>query len=81
MPPHNESDPRLFSSRRFSVDWMFTTLGLDVDNAPVRRALREQLGDVGEADAVFGFEPWLSDPVLLGMVEAAQADAPAVGRL
>ena len=44
------------------------------------RAVGEQLGELGEADAVFGFEPGFADAVLLGVVEAAQADTPAVGR-
>jgi hypothetical protein len=44
----------------------------------MRRTLREQLGDVGQADIVFGFEPGFPDPVLLGVMEAAQADAPTV---
>lgn len=48
---------------------------------PVRRAPGEQLGEIDEADAVSCFEPGLPDPVLLGVVERAQADAPAVGRL
>ena len=44
----------------------------------MRRSPREQFGDVGQADAVFGFELCFPDPVLLGMVEAAKAEAPAV---
>lgn len=47
----------------------------------VRRAPGEGLGQVSEADPVLLLEPWFAEPMLLGMVEAAQADAPAVGGL
>jgi len=47
----------------------------------VRRPSGKGFGQVGETDAMFCLEPWLSEPVLLGMMEAAQADAPPVGGL
>lgn len=47
----------------------------------MRRSLREHLREVGKADAVPGFEPCLADLMLLGVMQCAKADAPAVRRL
>lgn len=58
-----------------------TFVPIIAERAPVRRAAGERLGKCAQVKGIALLERGLADPVLLGVVEVAQADGPAVRRL